>query len=134
MHLSLDLFQLLGAESGLYIDVIVEAVRNGGADCQLGIRIETLHSLSQDMGSSVVEGTAALFTVEGEHFQGAVLIENSAQVAQFAVYLAGAGSLVQASAQTLDDLHHRDAIFKFLDRSVFECYMNHSVSSPFPIK
>ena len=82
----------------------------------------------------MVEGASALFAVKGEHFQGAVLVENGAQVAQLAVYLAGTGSLVQAGAQALDDFHHRDAIFKFLDRSVFQCYMNHSVSSPFSDK
>lgn len=50
VHLGLDLCQILGAEGGLDVDVVVEAAVNGRADGQLGLGIESLYRLSQNVG------------------------------------------------------------------------------------
>ena len=128
VHLGLELGQLLRAEGRLDIDVVVEAVINGRADGQLGLGVEALDRLGQDMGGGVVEGLLAVRVLKGQDLQGAVGVQNGAQVADLAVYPGGTGGLVEAGAELLGDIHHGYACFKLLDGAIFQCDMDHDAS------
>ena len=49
LHLGLELGKVLGREAPVPVEVVVEPVVDGGADGQLGLGIEPLHGLGQDV-------------------------------------------------------------------------------------
>ena len=64
-HLGLDLLQILLGEGLGAVQVVVEAIVNGRADGQLGIRPQALHRLRQHVGAGVPVGLAVGFVFKG---------------------------------------------------------------------
>ena len=93
LDLLFNLGQVVGREGVLQVEVVVEPVLNGGANGELGAGIQPHHGLGQDVGGGVPIGVLALLAVEGEDFQGAVVVNGGAQVADLPVDAGGAGDL-----------------------------------------
>ena len=55
LHLRLDLFKIVRGKRRLKVHVVVEAVRDGGADGQLDARIQTLHRLGHHMAGRMAQ-------------------------------------------------------------------------------
>ena len=55
MHQLLDLLEILGLERTVHLEVVVEAVLDGGPDGELGLREELHHGRSHEMGRGVPE-------------------------------------------------------------------------------
>ena len=119
-HLLFQLLQVLGGEGGGEVKVVVEAVVDGGADGKFGLRIKMGHRLGQNVGGGVVKGPLALLIGKGEDFQGAVVIQNGAQVRHLAVYPGGAGGPVEPHAQVLGGLGGGDGILVLLNRAILQ--------------
>ena len=60
-HLGLDLLHYFRSKGEGRVHIIIEAVFNGGADCQLDLRVEALHGLCQHMGTGVPISAAVFF-------------------------------------------------------------------------
>src|ERR1019366_9913341 len=52
-HLLLDLFEVVGGEGGGAVEIVVEAVVDGGADAELGFGIEFEHGGGEEVGGGV---------------------------------------------------------------------------------
>ena len=55
LHLGLDLLEVVGDETALLVEIVVESVVNSWSDCQFGSGVQPLHRLSHNMGSGVPE-------------------------------------------------------------------------------
>ena len=98
-HFGLQLFQVLRGEGGGNVEIVVEAVLDGGADGELRFGEQVLHRLRQNVRGGVVKGTLPLLAVKGQDFHGAVVIQQVTQVGDLAVHEGAAGIAVQAHAQ-----------------------------------
>ena len=104
LHLSLYLLQFFGSEGLFEVEVVVESVVDSRTNSQLSTGVESLYSLSEDVGSGMPEGLFAVECIEGADLKLAVAVDDSADVLYFAVYLYAAGSLVKTHSYALDDL------------------------------
>ena len=101
------------------VKIIVKSVFDRGADRKLYLRVNSLYSLSKNVGSSVPEGLLAVLGIKGAYLKGAVLFNGSAQVAYNAVQLYAAGSLVQSHADALDYFSSGNSALGFSYGAVF---------------
>ena len=124
LHLRLNGRQVLGGEGLLHVEVVVEPVFNGRANGKLGAGVQPHHCLGHDVGGGVPVGVLALRRIEGEDFQGAVLFQGRAQVANLPVHFGGAGGFVQPHANGLGHIRRGDTCFKFLALA-FQIDRNH---------
>ena len=53
LHLGLELLEVLGGEATVLVEIVVEAVVDGGSDGQLGVRIEPFDGLGQNVRGGV---------------------------------------------------------------------------------
>ena len=79
-HGGLDLRQVLGSERGGAVEVVVETLFDGGADGELGVRIELLNRLRHHVRGRVADHLAASLILEGEDLDALALGEGSRQV------------------------------------------------------
>ena len=82
LHLLFDLAKVLRGEGNLGVKIVVEAVRNGGADGQLRIGEQVLDGHGHQMAGRVEEHLATVGIVEGERGHGLGLGDGSKQVAK----------------------------------------------------
>ena len=68
----------------------------------------------------MVKGPLAVLVGEGKDLQGAVVVQDGAQVHHFAVHPGGAGGPVQPHAQVLGGLGGGDGALVLLDGAVFQ--------------
>ena len=67
-HLGLDLLEHLGGEGHLGVYVVIKAVLDRGADGQLGLRIQALYRLGEDVARAVPVGIAVFFVFKSVFF------------------------------------------------------------------
>ena len=60
-HLCLELLEDLGGEGDVGVDIVVEAVVYSRADGQLGLGVQALHRLGEDVAGAVTVGIPVLF-------------------------------------------------------------------------
>ena len=78
------------------------------------------HRLGQNVGGGVVKGPLAVLVGEGKDLQGAVVVQDGAQVHHFAVHPGGAGGPVEPHAQVLGGLGGGDGILVLLNRAILQ--------------
>ena len=130
-HFGLQLFQVLRGEGGRDIEIVVEAILDGGADGKLGAGEQVLHRLGQDVGSGVIEGALALLILKGEDLHGAVVIQQIAEIRDLAIHQGAAGIAVQAHAQILGKIGDGLGSGQLLDRAIFQGDFDHDKFPPF---
>ena len=128
-HLLFDLGEVLGGEGLLDVEIVVEAVFDGGSDRVFRVGVEMHDRLRQHVGGGVPEGMLALRVVEGEDREGAVLRERGAQVDGLPVDPGRAGRLIEARAEALCHFRGGRAGFKLLDDAAFQRYVYHIPAS-----
>ena len=101
LHLGFDGLKVAGGQGPVGLDVVVPAVLQRRADAEVGAGEQMLYRLGHHMGRGVPESVLAALVLKGEDLQGAVLVQNGAQVAHLAVHLGSAGALVEAHADAL---------------------------------
>ena len=130
-HFGLQLFQVLRGEGGRDIEIVVEAILDGGADGKLGAGEQVLHRLGQDVGSGVIEGALALLILKGEDLHGAVVVQQIAEIRDLAIHQGAAGIAVQAHAQILGKIGDGLGSGQLLDRAIFQGNFDHDKFPPF---
>ena len=60
-HLGLELLEDLGGEGDVGVDIVVEAVVYSRSDGQLGLGVQALHRLGEDVAGAVAVGIPVLF-------------------------------------------------------------------------
>lgn len=125
LHLRLDFPENLGGERHIDVEIVIEAVVNGGAYRKLRLGIEALDRLSENVGGGVSERTLSVVIVKGEYFELAVLVNWGAQVFNLAVYAADARRLIESHTEALRHLHGGYAVVKLLYDSALEFNVYH---------
>ena len=97
-HLLFDGFQILGSETALEGEVVIETVLDHRADGHLGVGEQFLHRLGQEVGGGVADDFQPLGVLVGDDGQVAVGFDPVRSVHQLAVHLAGQGRLGKAGA------------------------------------
>ena len=130
-HFGFQLFQVFGGKGGRNIKIVVEAIFDGGANGELGTREQVLHRLGQHMRSCVIEGTLSLLILESKDFHRAIVIQQIAEIGDFAIHQGAAGIAVQPHAQFLGKIGDGLGRGQFLDRTIFQGNLNHNKFPPF---
>ena len=102
----------------LYIEIIVETAVDRRTNGELGIRVQSLDCLCQNMGCCMPEGFLTVRIIKGTYLKGAVLRQNRAHILDLAVDLHTACSLVQTHTDALDDLGSGDILLDLADGTV----------------
>jgi len=79
-HPLLYLFQVLGREGGLAVEIVVEAVLDGGADRDLDVREQLLDRFGHDVGNAVAQHAHSFRRVDVHGLNGAVLRHRAREV------------------------------------------------------
>ena len=124
-HLAFKLLKNLRRERNIDIKVIVEAVVNSRTYGELCLRIETLHSLSEDMRGGMPESTLAFIVVKGQYLQLAVVVNGGAEIFNLAVNAAYASGLVETHTETFGDLCGGNAGLEFFAFSAAQFNFDH---------
>ncbi len=125
LHPRLDFLQVLGMEAGRIGEVVVEAVLDHRADGDLGLGVELLHRLGQQVGGGVADDLEAFRVPVGDDGDLGVVLHHVGGVHQPPVHLAGERRLGEPGADVLGDLVHRDRFTEFSARAVGERDFRH---------
>ena len=107
-HARFDLLQVLGREGRLVVEIVVEAVLDGGADRHLDVREDVLHRLGHDVGDAVAQNAHAFRGVDIDGLDGPVLRHRAREVDHPVVEPGGhciAGGLFLPGSQDLPCSH-----------------------------
>ena len=113
-HLLFHLGQKLGSKGLLHVEVVIEAVLDGGADGQLGLGVQVQHRLGQHVAGGMAQGLAAVLVVKGEQLQNMVALNGLHQGDHLAVQLGGQGGFFHVAGQLARDVQGIHAILKML--------------------
>ena len=128
-HLLLDLRKFIGGEKArLAVEIVIEAVRNGGPDGELHAGVKPLDGLGHYVRSGVAKSSSAVFVVEGQKLQRCVPVNNGAKVGCLAVNAAHTGIPVKAFADAFADIRRGHRVLEFSYASVFQCYFHKQTS------
>src|SRR5690606_15561939 len=72
--------QVLGCERGIHLEVVVEAVFDGGAEADVRIRAQASHRGSQYVRCGVPEHIQRAWVASGEHGEGPALAQRSDEI------------------------------------------------------
>ena len=127
-HLFLDGGEVVGTDSTAFaeVDIVVEAVFDGGADGQLHAGVEGFKGLGHEVGRGVPVGLLAASIVPGEDFEGGVGGEGTVQVADFAVDLHGQGVAGEAFADAGGEVVAGGAGLDLADGAIGEGDIEHN--------
>ena len=125
-HLNFDLLQDLRGENGLGVDVIIEAVVDGGSDGQLGIGIEPLDRLRQYVRRRVAIGKPPIRIVKGVEGDFTVMLQRKGQTMHLPVHGGGKDLAGKALGNLLGHLQQRRAFLDLDDAAVFQFDLDHS--------
>jgi hypothetical protein len=117
-HARLDRRQVFGREGAFVPDVVVEAFGDHRADDHLGLRIQLLDRVADQVGAGVADDFHALLVLGRDDAQAGVMVDAVAGVDQPAVHGAGHGGLGQARADGLGDVHDADGMFELAAAAV----------------
>ena len=111
LHLFLDLGKIRLRELTVHVEIVVEAVVDGRADGQLdiGILVETLDGLCEDMRSRVAQCPAAVRILKRQELHLAVFIENGRKIFRLTVYFSSQDLLGEAVAYLFHEILDADA-------------------------
>src|SRR5690606_38397103 len=124
-HALLDRGHVLGRERALVPDVVVEAVLDHRADHHLGVRVELLDRVADQVRAGVADDLHALWILRGEDLQRGVAVDEVAGVDLAAVDLAGHGGLGQAGTDRTGDVHDRHRVLELALAAVWEGDRDH---------
>ena len=121
LHLFLDIRKIGFRQLTVDVEVIVEAILDGWADGQahIGILVEALDGLCEDVGSRVAQCPAAILVVERQKLYLAVFIEDHREIFRLAVHLSSQHLLGQAVAYLFHEILDADAGFCLAHCTVF---------------
>ena len=121
LHLFLDIRKIGFRQLTVDVEVIVEAILDGWADGQahIGILVEALDGLCEDVGSRVAQCPAAILVVERQKLYLAVFIEDHREIFRLAVHLSSQHLLGQAVAYLFHEILDADASFCLAHHTVF---------------
>ena len=100
-HARLDRLEVVGREGAADLEVVVEAVFDGGADAELRHREEVLDRLGHDVGRRVTQDVQRLGALVGDDLDGVAVGDDGVHVDELAADLAGDGRLRQTRADRL---------------------------------
>ena len=118
-HFLLHFLQEVGGEGLVHVEIVVEAVVDGGADGQLGLRAQLFHGLSQHVAGGMAQHPLGFVVFKGEDLQLAVMVDGLPQLHDFTVHAGAQRLLFQVLAQLTGDLQRGHAVFK-LPLTVFQ--------------
>ena len=105
-HALLDRGQVVRGERALGVDVVVETLVDDRADHHLGVRVQLLHRMADQVRAAVADDLHALLVLRGDDAQAGVMVDDVAGIDQATVDFAGHGGLGQAGTDRLGDLQH----------------------------
>jgi hypothetical protein len=85
VHGFLERLHVLRRERLLDVEVVVETVRDGRADAELGLRVDRLHRLREHVGGGVAEDVQPVGRVDGDRFDGIRRHHRGREIPEFAV-------------------------------------------------
>lgn len=101
LHLFLDLPQVLGSKGSNRIEVVVEAVGDGGANAELRLGIDALNRLREHVRRRVAQNVQAVRAVDRNGLNGVCICHFCREVAQFAVHAHCDDRTVGEQAETI---------------------------------
>ena len=88
-HLRLDLFENVGSERRVAVEIVVKAVFDSGTDGQLRVRVKALDRRREHVRRSVAERVRAALVLKREESDLVAVLYDCREVARFAVDLGG---------------------------------------------
>src|SRR5690606_20340176 len=85
LHRLVDGLLVFGGEGHVDVEVVVEAVGDGRADAQLGVRVYRLYGLRGHVGGGVAQDVQPVWGVDRDRLDGIRLGDGSGQVPQLPV-------------------------------------------------
>ena len=127
-HLLLDFFKV-GTGNGVFarVNVVVEAIFDGGTDTELNTRIKFLKRFGQQVGRSVPKGVLAFSVLPLEQFNLAVVTNGSRYIPFFIIDRSSQNVAGKARTDAFGNLQRGYAAFVLLDVSVRKFNVNHLV-------
>ena len=129
-HALLDRRHVFRSEGTLEGNVVVEAFIDDRADHHLGIRIQLLDRMTDQVRARVANDFQPFLVLRGNDLQGRVVFDQVAGIDQLAVDLAGHGGLSQTGANELRHLGHTDRALEGPLTTVGKSNDGHGASSP----
>ena len=112
LHFGLDLVQVL-LQKGLFpVKIVVKAVVDSGADGQLGLGIQALDGLGQNVGAGVAQGPAAVLMLPTQDLHHVAVLQNGGQAPALAVDVGHQGGFVKFGGMGLRGLQGAGAFFQ----------------------
>ena len=117
-HFLLDLGQVFGGEGHFHIEVVVEAVGDGGADGHLGVGVELLDGHGHQVAGGVEEHLAAFGVVKGDGGDGLAGGHRSEEILHGAVFQLHSQILFQIIGEVgLDQIANTSFTARYFFRS-----------------
>ena len=113
-HFLLHFLEKFGSEGHIHVEIVIEAVVNGGADGQLHLGARLFYGLGQHMAGGVAHDLAAVCVAEVQNFQHAVLVDGLGQGNHPAVDAGRQGGLLQILGNFARDVQGVFAVLKFV--------------------
>jgi hypothetical protein len=126
-HACLDALQILGRERVLAGEVVVEAVLDGGTDGDLGVRIQLLHGLGHDVGGVVAQKLEPVGLGGGDDGNLGVVVDERAEILEFAVDAHGEGILGEALADVGGDVRAAQGRLVASHRAIGQTDIRHRI-------
>ena len=79
-HFGFDLFEGFRSEGDLAVKIVVKAVFDGRTDGQLGIGVQSLDRLGQNVRRGMAEGAAAAVVFKGQRLHGGVFRQFAGEI------------------------------------------------------
>ena len=111
-HSRFDGFQIFRRNGFSEVDVVVEAIIDDRADRHLGVRVQLLDRVSQQMSTGMANDGHPFLIAGGQDSHFGVMIDDVGCVDFNAVYLAGNTRLGEPGSDGLGQLHDGNRLFK----------------------
>lgn len=128
-HFSFNLREILGAERNIGVEIIIKAVINSGADCELDLGPKPLNCLCKDMGACMAIGPPAALVGKGQKLNAVVAVNGKLRIIELSIELGCQGRLAKPGADALGDLVCSYAIVILTDGAVRKSDVNHYLIS-----
>ncbi len=117
-HALLDRGKILGRERTFIGKIVVEPVLDHRADGDLGVRVEFLHGVGEQVGGRVAQDIDAVRVLVGHHGKVGVMIDDKRRIDQLAIDPSGQCGARQPRTDRRGNLGNGDSMVEGLERSV----------------
>ena len=117
-HLGLNRSEILGLEGIVAREIVIEAVFNRRADCDLRARVKRLHGFRQHMGAIMADDLKRFWVAPRDEAQFGVLGDAGRKIPQLAIHFHGQRRLGEARANGGRDSRARHRAVKLADGTI----------------